>query len=79
MRNKDLLVSLYCMDGLLKVFIKSLVEGFGFFIWQNNGNISYPYSYTPKSLFEDKENINNNFIAVLNRFKKMENSNGNSK
>jgi hypothetical protein len=54
-------------------FRKSVIEGFGSFIWSANKSIFYPYTYTPKSLSEDSLNLLSDYESVILKLKENKN------
>ncbi len=54
-------------------FKKSVIEGFGNFIWPINNSVSYPFTYTPKTLLEDQLNLYSDYNKATLKLKESKN------
>lgn len=61
------------MHKLSKLFLHSLLEGFFGFAWLINDNLTFPYANNPRSLVEDRNNLDWHFTKVINEIKEMKN------
>jgi hypothetical protein len=63
------------MCELMKIFRKSVSEGFASFIWQSNNSVHYPFSSIPIAFLQDKENIDSDSNYVKTQFNQRQNGN----